>query len=666
MGVKAADQLFSNPELNSSVMNSWERFMAGVDPEAVGRLRGIIGQSWRRCQSAELDHRRDQAPPPLPEDDLHLLRDERRELIAASAPMMGLARDFLHETGTVMVLTDARGLVLNVEGDGAAVLRDATERVHLLPGADWSEDACGTNAIGTALLTGQPAQVHSAEHFCSGMKAWSCSANVILDPVDGAILGAIDISGLQHSYSRHTMALAAATAKRIENQIAQIEAELRFRLIERCLWEAPKVEGSHVVIFDRYGRPVKSSADLAVVERDLKGAGAGRAPPPGFERLPAWARPEWLKPIQERGERLGAILIAPRPSLTLRRGRRPEEAAAIAAALARSARPAAEEEQAFTDLVAEAPAMRRTLERARRVAPSSAPVLLLGETGVGKEVFARNLHAASRVAEGPFVALNCGGLTRELLTSELFGYAEGAFTGARKGGMMGKIEAAHGGTLFLDEIGEMPLDLQPLLLRSLEEREICRIGETKPRRVDFRLVAATNRDLRAAIEGGGFRRDLYHRISVVNVEIPPLRERLCELPSLVRRFNLDAAERHEAAPREFPPEILEKLQAYAWPGNLRELRNLVESLVLTAPEVLILDEDLPPEIREAGRRGRSRAPCAASDGLSGMEAAEREAILRSLRESGGNVAAAANALGLAKSTVYAKLKRYRLDPRAAA
>ena len=316
---------------------------------------------------------------------------------------------------------------------------------------------------------------------------------------------------------------------------------------------------------------------------------------------------------------------------------------------------------AFANVVGASPALHAAVERVRRVARSAAPVLLLGETGVGKEVFARSLHEASNVAKGPFVALNCGGLSRDLLTSELFGYAEGSFTGARKGGMMGKIEAANGGTLFLDEIGEMPLDLQPLLLRALEEREICRIGETRARKVDFRLVAATNRDLRKEVEHGRFRMDLFYRVAVVGVTIPPLRDRLDDVPDLVGHFVGQLAARHGVSAPSVSSGLLQALQRHSWPGNIRELRNVVESMLLTSDGVDLTEADLPPDVREAALSSETFTATAAPPELTPIESAEREAILRMIRVCKGNIAAAARELGIAKSTVYVKLKKFGLE-----
>ena len=287
------------------------------------------------------------------------------------------------------------------------------------------------------------------------------------------------------------------------------------------------------------------------------------------------------------------------------------------------------------------------------------PLLLLGETGVGKDVFARAIHETSAAREAPFVALNCGGFSRELLTSELFGYADGSFTGARRGGMIGKIEAASGGTLFLDEIGEMPIDLQPHFLRVLEDGAIFRIGENKPRNVSFRLVVATNRDLRKEVAEGRFRMDLFYRIAVATINIPPLRERAEDI-QLIADFLLDKLSQQHAVFRPvLDPEALECLSRHAWPGNIRELRNVLERALLMSSDTVITKESLPHEVRFAETAGVQRLTSVPQEGeLKRLEQVEKDTIISMIERQSGNMTAVARELGIAKSTLYVKLKKF--------
>lgn len=318
------------------------------------------------------------------------------------------------------------------------------------------------------------------------------------------------------------------------------------------------------------------------------------------------------------------------------------------------------------DLIGATAGFSQAYDLLMRAAATSVTVLLLGETGVGKEEFAQGIHKASPYRDGPYVALNCGGLSRELLASELFGYVDGAFTGARKGGLIGKIEAANGGTLFLDEIGEMPLDLQPHLLRVLEQGEIYRLGENVPRKVDFRLVAATHRDLRREVAEGRFRMDFYYRVAVTSIRIPALRDRPGDVALLARHFLEHFGARHGISPRRLSSAVLDAFAGYAWPGNVRELRNVVESMLLMSEgEDLGLDA-LPPELHapgdglasrqgmDTGARGKVRADvCSIAEG-------EAELIRRAIAATGGNLTQAARQLDIAKSTLYQKIRQYDL------
>ena len=654
-------QMFSVPENDGHIMSSWERFLSG-DEAASDALRRLIDDSWRRCQGASVDPGRHQAPPPIGENSLHTLRDECGELLSASAPVMASARDFLSETGTVMVLTDQSGTILNLEGDMST--RGAAENVHLLSGANWSELACGTNAIGTALAVGQPVQIHSAEHYCAGIKRWSCSATVIRDPYDGSILGVVDVSGLSASYSRHSLALVVATAGRIENRLAKIELGIRYRLLEGCVDRLSGTSSDGIIVFDRRGRAIKANGRASAVLADL-GIGEAAVAPDGLaslslswkkgrqvpDELPEWMRQEWLEPVIQNGEHIGALLTL--PSRRSGGGRVSSVAFSCDAA----------EKGAFERVVGESPSLLQAVGRAQQLAKSRVPVLLLGETGVGKDVFARCIHESGATRDAPFVALNCGGFSRELLTSELFGYTEGSFTGARRGGMIGKIEAANGGTLFLDEIGEMPIDLQPHFLRVLEEGEVYRLGENKPRKVNFRLIAATNRDLRKEIQAGRFRMDLFYRVAVTSINIPSLRERAADIPLLGDYYLQRLSLQHGLEPRSLSPGAVELLRQYGWPGNIREFRNVLESMLLTARGRVLTEADLPMDLVTtlAGSDPAVRDVQGDEGDLTCLENAEREAILRAIKGCRGNMTAVARELGIAKSTVYVKLKRFGLE-----
>ncbi|HJV83222.1 sigma-54-dependent Fis family transcriptional regulator [Noviherbaspirillum sp.] len=651
---------FSRPDHDANILLAWEHLISGKANHAPD-LRGLIDDSWRRCLSSQVDPTADRAPPPLDDHRLMACRAKNARLLDASKPLIQQTRDFLAQTGTIMLLTDPDGVILQLEGD-TRIVGPASE-VRLIPGSNWTELNAGTNAIGTALTLQQPVQIHGAEHFCAGIKRWTCSATVIRDPLDGSVLGAIDVSGLAHTYSQHSLALTVSMAGRIESRLAKLGMERRLRLLDRCMAYCASGRDDAVLVLDDHGHLVKANpkatsvlARLGVTEQLNStlpiASAAALAGQDASQLVPAWLRQARIETIRENGEVLGFLAVIPAPAY------RSTQLSAEAVKVRDRAQPA------FSRIVGNSPVLRTAVQKAQHLAPSNVPVLLLGETGVGKELFAQGIHQASACADGPFVALNCGGLSKDLLASELFGYAEGAFTGARKSGAAGKIEAANKGTLFLDEIGEMPLEIQPHLLRVLEEGEIYRLGENTPRKVSFRLVAATHRNLKDDVAQGKFRMDLFYRIAVTNVLIPPLRERKADLPALISYWLSHLCERYGLPAASFDDEAFARLAQYDWPGNVRELRNVIESSLLMTQGSVISSDNLPPEIGSAVQAlpAASIAGTAPAGGKAcSLEAAEAESIRGALTFSGGNLTRAAAQLGIAKSTLYQKIRKYGLD-----
>jgi two-component system response regulator HydG len=317
----------------------------------------------------------------------------------------------------------------------------------------------------------------------------------------------------------------------------------------------------------------------------------------------------------------------------------------------------APEASGFDGMIGDSPAMAAVRELIERIAGSEATVLITGESGTGKEVVARALHRRSPRAAGPFVAINCAAVPATLLESELFGHARGAFTDARQA-RAGLFEQANHGTLLLDEIGDLPLGLQPKLLRVLEERAVRPLGATATVPIDVRLICATHHDLREEIAAGRFRDDLFFRIDVIHVELPPLRAREGDVLLLAQHF-LDQFVAQTTKPiRGFATEAAERLLAYPWPGNVRELRNCVERAVALARFDRIVPDDLPPRVRDH----EAIADAGAATGLATMAEVERRHVLRVLEAAGGSKAAAARILGVDRATLYRKLERYARQP----
>ena len=290
-------------------------------------------------------------------------------------------------------------------------------------------------------------------------------------------------------------------------------------------------------------------------------------------------------------------------------------------------------------------------KRAEKAAQTNATVLIQGESGTGKEIIARYIHQNSIRGDGPFVALNCAAIPATLIESELFGYTDGAFTGARRGGQPGKFEIAQKGTIFLDEIGDMPHNVQASLLRVLQEREVVRIGDNRPRKIDVRVVAATNKNLTSRIEDGDFRLDLYYRLKVVTLELPPLRHRLEDIYDLVPFFIKKICGNSGKPPISVTEDVYTRLLAYDWPGNVRELENCIESMLAMAESSFLTVDDLPEEVTAQNARMWDQ-------GENLMDRQMKHAIVKALAKTNGKIAPAARVLGIGRTTLYRKIEEY--------
>ena len=642
------------------VTAAWERFVSGLPLEETSVSKFVLS-SWERSRRRGVAPSARFAPISAGGAALEKLRWNNHELMLAAQGLFLATSHLLERSGSIMLLTDPNGVVLQVVGDMRTV--EAGQDVHLVVGGNWNEDVVGTNGIGTTLAMRLPTQVHGAEHFCEGIKRWTCAAAPVFMPGSDQIVGVVDISGPPATYQANSLVLAVAAARQIEAMLGERLSREHSQLLDACLKMGARGDCLAMIVLNSNGQLIHVSGSLpGVILRlgsRLPGL-EGRSVEEWARRLPQGLRPEWLHPVLVDGRTIGALLLVPqRP-----RGIEAERPAGGLPAASRPAGLAADtafdgdlKHPGFASLIGESPALQTAIARARQLSGRRVAVLIQGETGVGKELFAREIHGGE-ARNGPFVPFNCGATTRELIASELFGHVRGAFTGATNEGRPGRFELAHGGTLCLDEIGELPLELQPVLLRALEEGVVYRLGEAKPRRVDVRLLAMTNRNLLADVEAGRFRRDLYHRVCVTRISVPPLRARAHDVELLIEHFNLSLAERHHTATRTFGSKVMAILCAYPWPGNVRELRNVVEGLLLSSTEDHVRVDELPEEM--LGLTDSADDASVAIEPVTNLEDTERQAIVSALASVQGNLARAARALGVSRSTLYRKVEHYKL------
>ncbi len=629
-----------------------------------------IAQSWRRSiEVHRLDPGRATPPRVLP---AHHLRDYQAPLesllhIARS----GMEQLFtqIRDAGYVVLLTDARGVTVDFMNNPQ--LDRELRQAGLYLGSCWSEDQEGTCAVGLCSIDRQPLTVHHEEHFRAPNTSLTCSAAPIFAP-NGELIAVLDASALyspDDKRSQHlVLQMVASTARMIENAhfLRQFDHCCVLRLSARREFLDVDVDG--LMALDEEGVIVAANArahlELGGARLELTG-----------QRLD--------DVFGVRMEDLQAMMAssdgAPLALRTLRSARRyfvqPSKPRRVARVVPAPLPPARGPQDPLTALAGADPQMLVNAQQALRVLGKGIAVMLHGETGTGKEAFARAMHEASARSAAPFVALNCAAIPESLIESELFGYRDGAFTGARAKGVRGKIAQADGGTLFLDEIGDMPLSLQTRLLRVLAEREVLPLGAEKPVPVDLQVICATHRDLGELVSAGQFRQDLYYRLNGIVLHLPALRERSDKV-ALIHQLLREEAREQQRASHGMAENALSVLLHYDWPGNIRQLKNVLRSALALSDDGWIELEHLSADVRGAvctvmppprlATLGFNEEVVPAAPVMTGAAAApasvEAQALLEALRQHQWNIAQTARHLGLCRATVYRRMERHGIVP----
>ena len=648
----------------------WKK--ARITNEGLNDIRKEIKDSWSRSIQKNVSPFIKANPVIIAAKLLEQKRNEYKELLDVSTPIIQNIFEFIKGSGFVAALSDCDGILLYVLGDEEGM--EFTRRANFIEGAKWSEDVIGTNAVSLSLTEKKPVQVYGYEHFCICAYNSTCSAAPIRNPEE-KVIGVLDITGPFEKVHYHTLGIVVAGVNAIENQLI-----IRKNFRENILAHQYKT-----FIMDSISEGIFSTDNYGLITHINRSAASI------LQAEPQAAINQNIAKLIDNTESNHYFINLVRSKrnvtdipITISRNNQKIKCTVSCTQLADlDDRPlgrvvilqdfqrinklvheitGSHAKIHFNDIIGKSNCFMDTLRIARAVAASDCNVLLLGESGTGKDMFAQAIHNASIRAKQPFIAINCAALPKELITSELFGYDEGAFTGARKGGNPGKFELADQGTIFLDEIGEMPMDTQATLLRVLEEQLIMRVGGKEYLPVNVRVIASTNRDLAQEVNKNSFRRDLYYRLKTMAITLPPLRERKDDVYDLIDHFIKKASSRIGKNIEKLDSEALNILLNYPWPGNIRELQNVIEHAIILSSSPVINKELLPAEL--ISNSSINPAQSSSLDSLDGKDSyirnIEKQAISDYLAKY-GNKKIVAKQLGISRSTLYRKMREYRID-----
>ncbi len=624
-------------------------------------LHNIIANSHNRCISLGVDKYMDQPETIISGHVLQQVLESNKLLISIAAPFMNLLYGFLKGTGFLVDLTDEHGYIIAIIGDRD--IMDRADAMGMKLGTDMSEKSCGTNSIGTALFEKQAIQMAAAQHFIEIYHIWTCSSAPITDE-KGKIIGCLNITGLHELVHPHTLGFVHATAESIEHEIRSIRSKER-------LWHANQLNSTimnaidlAILTIDHHGTITnankKSFEMFACREDELLGH-------PAKTILENWSHvfrmieengiyndEEYVNqqsdskrkfninayPIKDIGNKLIAIVVVFKDMQNVYK--------LVNKYSGQNAH------YTFDSIVGRSAQLGEVMAYAKSVANISSTIIIQGESGVGKEILAQSIHNESNRRNEPFIAISCGSIPKNLIESELFGYEEGSFTSARRGGMPGKFELANNGTIFLDEIGEMPLDMQINLLRVLQEKIVTRIGSIKSMPINVRVIVATNKNLYQEVIKGNFREDLYYRLNVIPITIPPLRERKGDIRLLVDHFLTLKSQKLGRIVTPLKESEYAMLEEYEWPGNIRELENRIENYVVVGKLPV---DTLKNHARETGFDTKYNCYTYNMNTLADWE---KKAIQECIIQCRGNISKAAAVLKIDRSTMYKKIKAYSI------
>jgi len=653
----------------NKIKKAWNIFIEN-DEIDTSIVRPIIADSWKRCKSAGVDPHSKRPSKKLDNKEIKILleRKRNRHLIEVSWPILKMIGEMIKGSGFRVDLVDGDGYFLKIISD--VEILEESKKLGSVIGANRSELIAGTNGIGITLATGKPIQIVGPEHYNIYHHNWTCSASPIRD-TSGNIIGAVNMSGNYRLLHKHTLGMVVGISNAIESALITEEKVYELSTMNRFLKTIIESINDGLVVIDKEGKITHLNSIAGEIlgkePRDAIGKPINKLIKTNFSLFDVLNN--------RKGYLEKEVIITPFGSkesfqylLTEKLVEDYEGKSQGIMALFKEMRKVhrlvggiigAKARFNFSDIIGNNKKLKRAISLAKVASVSSCKVLIQGESGTGKEIFAQAIHNNSKRRDRPFIAINCAAIPRDLVESELFGYEEGAFTGAKRGGRPGKFELSEGGTLFLDEIESTPLEVQPKLLRVLESNQLMRVGGNKIIPIDVRIISSTNQDLLLAVKKGNFREDLLYRINTVTIDIPPLRERKDDVPILAKYICSKIGSRFGKNKIKIDNQVLKLLCNYNWPGNIRELENVLESTILLSKENIIKIDDMPENIKCFKTHNLSIEQIEKKDNF--LVDIEKEVILKVLKEAKGNFSKASKVLGIDRSTLYRKIKRYELS-----
>jgi len=631
-------------------------------------VRPIIANSWERCKLAKVSPYLKNSINKLNDKEIKVLLDKNRDLNKTSKPIMEMAEKMIRGSGFRIDLSDKDGYILKIIGD-KKILKES-EEVGVVIGSNRSETIVGTNSIGITLFTGEPVQIIGPEHYNVYPRYWTCSSAPIRNP-SGNIIGVLNMSGKYHLLHKHTLGMVVGIANAIESALKTEKKVFELSINNKFLNTIIESISDGLIVLNKKGEitHLNSIAGKILCKESHEVIGKP------IDKLIRTNFPLLNILNNRKGYLEEEIIVTPfydkknsqRYLLTEKVVEDSEGESQGVTALFKEIKKVhrlignfigANTRYNFSSIIGNNVKLTKAVNLAKTASVSSCKILLQGENGTGKEIFAQAIHNNSNRRDKPFIAINCGAIPRDLVESELFGYEEGAFTGAKRGGKPGKFELGEGGTLFLDEIESMPLDAQPKLLRVLESNQLMRVGGNKIIPIDVRIISSTNKDLLLAVKEGNFREDLYYRLNTVNINILPLRERKDDIPILVKYICDKIGRKINKNNIEIDKKVLEVLCEHNWPGNIRELENVLESAIILSKNNKITIDIIPENIKPFKSNDLQIKEDKEAISLADIE---KEEIFKVLKEFKGNITKASRELGIDRSTLYRKIEKYKIS-----